>query len=323
MSVDRTPVALRLEVRQGLEAAREEWQRLAVGLDNPFASWEWAETWWRHRGRDRPLRISAAFDADRLVAILPLFEAEEGEHPTWRLIGCREADRLGPISATADRVAATSALADALGSGPVSLVADDLPAGSGAVLGGQVVRRTPSPVLPRPPGGYEQLRHQLSRNHRWQLQRRERRLTEAHHVLVREADERTLDRDMDTLIGLHRARWGDRSAVYRGAGEALQREWAEVSLRRGWLRLRILEVDGRPVAANHALRVGDAEWYYQAGRDPAWDHASVGMVLLNACIRLAFDDGACSYRWLRGAEPYKLRWPNRDEIVETVLVRRP
>ena len=52
--------------------------------------------------------------------------------------------------------------------------------------------------------------------------------------------------------------------------EPFHREFAAQALRRGWLRLWFLEIDGKPVAALYGFRFAGAESAYQAGRDPAF-----------------------------------------------------
>ena len=66
--------------------------------------------------------------------------------------------------------------------------------------------------------------------------------------------------------------------------------------------------------------MGHVESFYQAGRDPDWDHASVGLVLLAHSIRAALEDGRSEYRFLRGAEPYKYRFADEDPGLETIVV---
>jgi CelD/BcsL family acetyltransferase involved in cellulose biosynthesis len=304
-----------------LEATRTDWETLEELTGNPFGSWTFARIWWRHLGDGRPLRLSALRDpAGRLVALLPLFEDVDGGLPTLRFIGHFDADLLGPVCAPADRGRALAALAESVRRNGVRLVADDLPRGSATILGGRVVQSMSSPVLDLPAGGFDELLGRTSADHRYQVRSRERRLRSAHRVRVRQADASTLERDLETLFLLHRARWAGRSVSFEGARAALHHEFARQALRRGWLRLRLLEVDGRPLAANYALRLGDTEWYLQAGRDPRWGAASLGTVLQMACLRAAIDERARTYRWLRGDEAYKLRWGNRDEPVETVLV---
>jgi CelD/BcsL family acetyltransferase involved in cellulose biosynthesis len=60
------------------------------------------------------------------------------------------------------------------------------------------------------------------------------------------------------------------------------------------------------------------EWYYQAGRDPDWDDASVGSVLFVHTIREAFKDGMREYRLLRGGEGYKERFASADHGLDTI-----
>jgi CelD/BcsL family acetyltransferase involved in cellulose biosynthesis len=83
-----------------------------------------------------------------------------------------------------------------------------------------------------------------------------------------------------------------------------------------------MEVDGRPAAAWYGVRFGGVESYYQAGRDPALDDLSVGFVLLAHTIEAAFDDGVTEYRFLLGDEPFKGRFAEEDEGVETLTVSR-
>src|SRR5439155_17070455 len=102
--------------------------------------------------------------------------------------------------------------------------------------------------------------------------------------------------------------------------ESFHREFAQVALDRGWLRLWILELDGRPAAAWYGFRFGGVETYYQSGRDPAADRLAVGFVLLVQTIRAALKDGIREYRFGRGAESYKYRFASEDPGLETVAV---
>ena len=94
-----------------------------------------------------------------------------------------------------------------------------------------------------------------------------------------------------------------------------------MALERGWLRLWVAEVDGSPRRGLvRACASPGCEWYYQSGRDPAWDEHSVGFVLLAHTIRSAFEDGMREYRFLRGGEEYKGRFADGDPGVETMVL---
>ncbi|HET7573471.1 MAG TPA: GNAT family N-acetyltransferase, partial [Solirubrobacterales bacterium] len=192
--------------------------------------------------------------------------------------------------------------------------------GSARALGGELVRSTPSPLVELPEGGWEALLASRSANLRAGVRKKERRLARAHSVRVRATTQKTLDRDLETLFALHNARWSNSTTVFSGSRVAMHRELARRAAERGSLRLRLLELDDRPVAATYGWRVGEAEWNYQVGRDPAFDRASVGFVMFAAAIRAACEEGAREFRMLRGAQRYKLSWASGDAAVETVLV---
>jgi CelD/BcsL family acetyltransferase involved in cellulose biosynthesis len=76
------------------------------------------------------------------------------------------------------------------------------------------------------------------------------------------------------------------------------------------------------VAAWYGLRFRGIEWYYQAGRDPAWDRFGVGLVLLAHSLREAIADGMREYRLGRGHEEYKSRFTDDASEVETLVFAR-
>lgn len=314
---------LELHAVESLQTARPLWEELEAASGNPFATYAFADTWWRHLGERRPLRLSTLVDSSgSAVALLPLFVADD-DMPTLRLIGHVEGDLLGPVCAPELRSRATRALADALGPGPARLIANDVAEGTAALIGGRVTSTMASPVTKLPGGGWPAVLADLSANHRAWVRAKERRLARMGRVEVREADSATLERDFTTLVRLHNHRWGEQSGVYRGPRLEFHADFAEVALRRGWLRLRVLELDGVAVAANYALRYAGDEWFWQSGRDSAYDAASVGAVLTAHCLRACAEEGIGTYRWLRGDESYKLRWATGDEPVERVVLERP
>ncbi len=302
----------------GLDALRPAWDALAQRSGNLFATWEWADAWWRHLGAGRELRVEAD-PTGRFI--LPLCREATGE---LRFIGHRDSDRLGPVCAPAEREGAAAALRTiALTQGP--LVADDLPGDQDwpRLLDTEPLQRTSTPLLRLAGLDWEGWLASRSRNFREQVRARERRLLRAHDVRIRLTDAARLDADMDALVALHETRWQGLSGSLRGPREALQRDFARAALERGWLALRLLECDGRPVAALYAFRYAGAEWYYQAGRDPAWDRWSPGFVLLCAAIREAFADGLDEYRLLRGDEAYKNRFADADPGTVTIHLDGP
>ena len=155
------------------------------------------------------------------------------------------------------------------------------------------------------------------RNFRQQVRRFPRKLSELGKLSFRLAtDTEHLTRDLDTLFDLHRQRWEGAATDFLLAAP-FHREFATQALHQGWLRLWLLEVDGKPVAALYGFRFGGAESAYQSGRDPAFRQQPVGFVLLAHAVREALTDGMGEYRLLRGGEPYKQRFATGDPGLET------
>src|SRR3954447_2531181 len=315
-----------IELVEAQQFPRGEWDALAAASANVFATPEWCETWRAELAPDVRAQLLVCRDGDgRARAVWPLYEARRGPLRVVRLLGHGPADELGPACAPEDRPLAAAALREALATGRLGgrvLVAERLAAEAPwpDLLRGRVLHREASPVLPVDGQTWEQFLAAQSRNFREQAGRRTRRLERAHDVefhLTRSVGE--LREDYADLVALHRARWAQGgSEAFAGALEGFHRAFAARALERGWLRLWVLRVDGRAVAAWHGFRYAGGDNFYQAGRDPSWDKWSVGFILNTHTVRVAFEDGMREYRLLRGDEGYKGRWAEHDRPVDIV-----
>lgn len=301
----------------------DEWGGLAESAGNIFATPEWLETWSRHFAAGREPRAWPVRDGGRLVAILPLHLWRGGRPRTLRFMGHGPSDVMGPICAPGDRPLAAAALEERLAEDAEwdVFLAERLPdpglmPGS---LGARELRREPSPVLKIDGIAWDDFLASKSSNFRQQVRRRERKLAEEHGLRFRLADDPDrLDADLDALFRLHGERWGGRGSGALAAQRAeFHRAFAHLALRRGWLRLWMLELGERPAAAWYGLRFSGRELYYQAGRDPAFDRHAVGLVLLAHTVREAMNDGMREYDFLRGGEGYKDRFTGDDTAVST------
>lgn len=317
---------MRMEPLDGFAAAHESWDALAESHGGPFARWAFNEAWWRHLGTGELRLLACRRPTGELVAILPLQRIRRGPLRVLRFLGHGPFDELGPVCAPEHRALVLTALRAELERGALDadvLLAERLPvdADLGNALGGQVINRDASPALELEGLTWESFLAARSRNFREQVRRRERALRREHDVTLRLCDDpERLGADMTKLVALHHARWEGASSALAPALEALHRDVAATALREGWLRLWMLEVDGSSVAAWYGFRTGGREWYYQAGRDPAWDRRSVGFVLMNHTIRSAIEDGMSEYRLLRGDEGYKARFATRDDALQTRIL---
>jgi CelD/BcsL family acetyltransferase involved in cellulose biosynthesis len=316
---------LRLEPVAGLSALEDEWSELGVASGNLFATWEWQSTWWRHFGHGRRLLAAACRDAGgTLVGIVPVYLAARRPVRLVRFLGHGAGDRLGPICLPCDRQRVGRALRAAVRDkqwGSALVLGEQLPADESwsAVLGGRVLTREGNPVAKIENPSWDDFLAARSANLRQQVRRKERKLLREHELRYRLVEDRDdLAPALDTLFALHRARWEHGTDFAKA--EAFHRDFAAQGLERGWLRLWLLEADGRPVAAWHGFRFAGADWYYQMGRDPDWERLSVGLVLLAHTIRDCVEAGLDEYRFLRGGEAYKDRFANADPGLETIAL---
>lgn len=311
------------------DLARDEWEELAGRSGSIFATWELATSWWRHFGSDsEPVLLRCRLPGGG-AAIMPLCRSRRGPLHILRFIGYGPADMLGPICAPADREAAGAALREALADGAAGpwhvLLAERMPVGSlGEAIGGRRLQREASPELEIGGRSWEDFRASRSRNMKEKLRRNTRKLEKQHQLSFRLCeDPERLDADLETLIRLHRARWGEgEGAFQREAVVAFHHDFAAAALRRGWLRLWTMEVDGEPAAAWYGFRFGGTESFYQSGRDPRFDRFSIGFLMLMRTVQAAFEDGLDRYAFLRGDEPYKDRLAEADPGLETRALGR-
>jgi CelD/BcsL family acetyltransferase involved in cellulose biosynthesis len=313
-----TSAALTLEPLASVGALRAEWTELAAASGSPFATVEWSEAWLEHGSRgSRPL-LFAAREGAKLVAILPLVVVRGRYVRKARFLGYGAANELGPICASRELgVAALRLALDETRDEWDVFFGENLPgAGWGERLGATLVGRESSPVARGPWESGEAYLASRSRSLRKELRQKESRLPGLRYRTVSTAEE--LGPALDALFALHRARWGDDASPFFACEERFHRAFAAAAFERGWVRLRLLELDGRPVAANYGIRFGDAEWSYQHGRDPALEDASVGSLVFAHSLCEAFDEGARAF-WLGpGPQSYKRRFADDDPGLETI-----
>ena len=315
--------SIRLDLLPDFDAAGDVWDQLAVASGNLFATREWLSTWCRHHGSGEPLLVACRVAGGRIAAILPLEVTSIHGARILRFLGSGPSDQMGPICDRADVGTAARALRQILMRPPRRFQlfvgrhlsgADDW----ASLLGAKRVREVANPVLPLRGATWDDVLASFSSKLRREIRYDARRLEREHAVEYRRSDDpASLRSGLDVLFRLHAMQWVDDRSYFLGH-EAFHREFAPIAQERGWLRLWIIEADGLPVAAKYNFRFGDAELSYQAGRDPGWRGASLGLVNVANAMRAAFEEGVREYRFLRGSERYKFRFPVVDAGLHTV-----
>jgi CelD/BcsL family acetyltransferase involved in cellulose biosynthesis len=319
--------ARHLVIHDSLAPLEAPWKQLAASDPNVFASWEWASLWCRHFGARHPLRILSVPGATgEPTVIVPLYLSTSRPFRVARFIGHGPADLLGAVSDPADRKLGPAALAEAHADGAdwdifigecISGREEWVPD-----LPGVRLSRNAFPTIEIGGETWDDYLARGTRNFRQKIGWRTRRMFRNHDVVIRMTDDRDrLAADFATLVQLHQARWQSTGA-FQGALEAFHRDFTTVAFDRGWLRLWIIELGGRPAAAALVFRYGGFDYFYQMGRDPAFDDDAVGFVLTAHVVRDAFESGVLEFRLLRGDEHYKRRFATSDPGLQTIAVPR-
>jgi CelD/BcsL family acetyltransferase involved in cellulose biosynthesis len=327
--------------QEQLRELEGEWSQLAEARANPFVSPLWFWTWLETCGKDDRPFVPVLHDRQgRLVGLMPFVRSGGKRFARLGFAGAAFGDYFHPVAheGEAERrtsAAAMRALQERRGDWSV-LVADYIDESAPWVAELATPGRDGVSLVPyhdhssvyrfADVGGltWDDYLATRSRNFREQLRRKQRSLAKSHAVTYRRADEATLTQDMETLFELHTRRWaGRKSEVFRtDRARAFHLGVARAALARHWLRLWVLEVDDKPIAAWYGWRLGDRYLYYQAGFDPAWGEYSPGVLLLAHTVRDAIEEGAQTYDMLLGDETYKTRFADEQRTARTFVVTR-
>jgi CelD/BcsL family acetyltransferase involved in cellulose biosynthesis len=296
-----------------LRAAAPEWNALAEAQRSPFLTVEWLEAWWEAFGHGEPEVVTVGNGDLRAAAFLARdgtrLTAPANDHSgDWDVLAADEDAR----NAVWDRVAA-------LGAPVLALPAMHEPAAER--LAREVLRprgyRVVAEVGPESPflelpASYDELLAAKSRNFRSQLGRRRRGLEKEGELVFRTTlGGPSLDEDLDAMLRVEAAGWKstEGTAILSDARtQSLYRAFAHVAAERGWLRLHLLELDGRAIAADYSLVFAGGEFLLKTGFDEEWGRLSPGLVLRGEVLRRAIEEGLGYYDFLGGPDHYKLRW---------------
>lgn len=180
----------------------------------------------------------------------------------------------------------------------------------------------PRLVLPAEPG---QVLAGVSHGLRNQYRRKLRALSRQGEVRLRTATAESAEVDLELFLDLEASGWKGRQGTAircRPSTLALYREFAGAAARRGYLRLQVLEVSGRAVAADLSCAFGGGVHMLKTGFDETCAESSPGLVLRGLALEAAVADGYRSYDLLGAAEPYKLRWGGAPRPTASVRAYR-
>lgn len=321
-----------IEDTASFERLREEWNHLleASAANGFFLTWEWLYTWWKHLSDGRRLFITALRCDRELVAIAPLALRPPG---VARLLPFRALEFLGSgiigsdyldfIVRRGKEAEAIKLLTEHLAGKKLMMELTQLQRGTclamevGARLGRRdwtfaETKTNICPYIDLSGHAWQSYLATLGSEHRYNFQRRLKNLTKRFEVRFERALSEEQRREaLALLVALHNRRWqghGCSEAFYRAPLLSFHEEISRLALERGWLRLFVLRLDGKPVASLYGFMYRRTFYFFQSGFDPGYGKHSVGLVTMGLAIKSAIKEGAEEYDMLHGDEPYKFHW---------------
>jgi CelD/BcsL family acetyltransferase involved in cellulose biosynthesis len=345
------PAGARRELHSSLEsldALRVEWDALLEQYAGatPFCTWEWLATWWRAYAQNDRLLVLAARDASAaLIGLAPLALSTERSCGvalrTLRLMGdgSHDSDNLDLPVRPGSEAEFSQALINWIREhsrewdvGRWCTLPAQSPVGGRLLadlqaLGWNVRTSTRPHTVLALPETWEGYLKGLSSNERSKIGRRMRRVEKLYDVRVRKcAEPAELGPALDALFDLHGKHWRQRGlpgSFQLPARRRFYRELAPLLLARQRLEFWLLELDGRVVAAQFAMRHGNSIYGLQEGFDPEYSADSVGYVLRSYLLKELISRGMRLYDFLGGPEEAKMRWGARAEHYLDIAFARP
>ena len=320
--------------RRELNALGGQWNELlsASPADSIFLTWEWLSAWLDAVYPEAPLFVVAARSRDgRLHAVAPFYLSELHlmglvKYRCLRPLGdCHcGAEYFDLIVRTGCEQPALAAIADTLAkhrdawdciwvrnAADWTGATDRLRDGLGNGAGYRHTRRRVFSAIELP-DTYTQYLRRLSRSFRSNVSRQDKHLRSTRQVNVRCCHtHRELGGLLEALFALHRKRWESinqaGSFARHPAMERFYKRFSNIALRRGWLRMFALEVNGTIAAVQYGYAYGGCFYQMQEGFDTNGPRG-VGNILRGEVIAACIEEGLKRYDFLGGFDEHKRHW---------------
>jgi serine acetyltransferase len=325
----------------------DEWHGLLKDSDADclFLTAEWLGTWWQHFGRDRTLALMTLRRHSRLLGLAPFFLHSQkfgGLMPhramDFLATGVVGSDYLDVVVRRGHETEVSRGLAEYLQRQGVVVTLSHLNMAEHSAQGlvaeleqaGWTAERRvieTCPYVSLRGHTWESYLASLGSSHRYNFHRRLKNLHKQGTLVFDLVEKEEQRREaLQILLNLHNRRWDE-----RGGSEAMQtpqelvfhEAFSRLALERGWLRLFVLRLEGRPLGALYGFRYGRRFYFYQSGFDPAYRQQSVGLVTMGLAIQHAIMEGAEEYDLLHGTESYKYLWTSEVRDLERIRLFPP
>ena len=327
-----------------------------------FLTWDWIEAWRAvHGGACTPFVLVLSDERGETIGVAPFIVVRDSIPSrvvrVVRFIGDRggDANNLDIVAKVGHEAVVMDAVLSALASSTTLwdvLELHHIPGDSpnlgalraGALQRGWRLQEDGSPHLViHLPETWDEFLAGLSQKSRWRMarnagmppregvRRRGLRATGQHLAQIGVLTNRVCERKdelpwfIDALTTLHARRWSERGQsgmLHNSARRRFYQQLAPRLLDRKALDIDVLELDGRPIAAQFGFRYDDTYYWLQTGFDPAFARHSPSFALTGRVIHRLISAGIRYYDFLHGAESYKLRWaPTVSAYAHLTIVR--
>jgi CelD/BcsL family acetyltransferase involved in cellulose biosynthesis len=316
-----------------LDKLRVRWEELLAQypLGSIFSSWEWLTTWWRAFGADQQLHVLAFEDrSSQLVGLAPLsLVTRKSLGKSWKILrlmgdGSGDSDNLDLVVAPGYASAVVRSLlvyledhSDLWDFCEFNTIPANSPAAS-QLIASLVERRwihacfqTPCCQISLPDHWdtyFKQLSSTMRKNFKYHLRRLEKR---PNFRIYRCSRQNELLQSLPALFELHQKRWrsnGNPGSFSSEKRRGFYQQLSSVLLSRSWLEFWILEIGGKPIAADYGFRFKNVVYALQAGFDPSEHADSPGFCLKGEMLKALIESGVQQYDFLAGFGENKAQW---------------
>ena len=305
-------VVTRIEVLRNPDWHRglwDEWTELfnSTPSATPFQSPAWVSAWCQTIGERKPAHVVAVRAGSDLVGLFPMVLTRT----PWRALrfmGTGVSDILRPLVRPGFESAAMSAWNEHIESlNGVDLIdLQQMRHDTGAMLAdpAALTQQAVCPVLELP-DRFEDYVKTLSKSLRYDVSKGLRREFEWRASL----SPQDAQANFEVFLDLHSQRWRKRGLPGAFGFKKIQRFHREFLRLAGPLvELETLWHEGCAIGALYVMATPTSSFFYQSGFDPQAKKLCPGTVLVAGAIRRAIESGRTHFDFLRGDEPYKLRW---------------
>jgi len=281
---------------------------------SPFVLPEWLQTWWQVFGAGFQPYVRVVKDGDKTIGIAPLM-LKDG---TAYLIGNTDVcDYLDFVIALGRERDFFNALLDHLKQNginsldlmhvrPDSTVMADLILLAESRKYRVTTEKEAVSFEMDLPSSFDEYLEKLSAKQRHEVRRKLRRLMEEgkiEHRFIEKGDE--LPAALDNFFKMFMESRQDKAAFLTEQMKTYFRLLTDAMQKIGLLKLGVLELDGKPVAAIMCFDYNDCIYLYNSGYDPQYVSLSVGLLSKVLAVKDSIEKGKKKFDFLKGAETYK------------------